>query len=130
MVGYPRGLRDEKHNTPIIRQGITATHPALDYNNKPEFVIDIAAFPGSSGSPVLIYNEGTYATESGIVVGTRVYLLGTIYGGPQLTLEGKIVVKDIPIREEPISQTSIPINLGYVIKSQKILDFESKLKNM
>ncbi len=130
MVGYPRGLRDEIHNTPIIRKGITATHPALDYNNKPEFVIDIAAFPGSSGSPVLIYNQGSYATGDGITIGTRIYLLGTIYGAPQLTLEGEVVVKDIPIRQEPISRTSIPINLGYVVRSQKILDFESKLKNM
>lgn len=63
MIGYPIGLRDEKHNLPIVRRGSTASHPALDYNGKPEFLIDMACFPGSSGSPVLIYNQGSYATK-------------------------------------------------------------------
>ncbi|OAJ33340.1 hypothetical protein A0O36_02469 [Piscirickettsiaceae bacterium NZ-RLO1] len=52
MIGYPNGIWDEKHNLPIIRRGITATHPKLPYNGKPEFLIDAACFPGSSGSPV------------------------------------------------------------------------------
>lgn len=129
MIGYPVGLRDEKHNMPIIRKGITATHPALNYNDRPEFVIDVAAFPGSSGSPVLIYDQGTFQPTKNKIE-ARMYLLGILYGGPQYTVEGKIVVKNIPIRQEPISQTTIPINLGYVIKSQKILDFEGKLKEL
>ena len=128
MIGYPIGLRDEKHNLPIIRKGSTASHPALNYNGKPEFLIDMACFPGSSGSPVLIYNQGSYATKNEIVIGRRIYLLGILYGGPQFTTEGKIVIKDIPIKQEPISKVNIPINLGYVIKSQKILDFEEILK--
>ena len=129
MIGYPIGLRDEKHNMPVIRKGITATHPAIDYNGNPEFLIDMACFPGSSGSPVLIYNEGSFSTGDGITIGTRVHLLGILYGGPQLTTEGKIIVKDIPVRQEAVSINCIPINLGYVIKSQKILEFESILKN-
>jgi len=128
MIGYPIGLRDEKYNLPIIRKGSTASHISLDYNDKPEFLIDMACFPGSSGSPVLILNQGSYATKNGIVIGTRIFLLGILYGGPQFTTEGKIVIKDIPIKQEPISSVNIPINLGYVIKSQKILDFEEILK--
>jgi len=127
MIGYPIGLRDEKHNLPIIRKGSTASHPVLDYNGKPEFVIDMACFPGSSGSPVLIYNEGGYPTRGGIVLGSRIYLLGALYAGPQFTTEGKIVIKSIPTRQIPISRVSIPINLGYVIKSSRILDFQKIL---
>ena len=53
MIGYPNGLWDTTHNMPIIRRGTIATDIKLDYNEKKEFVIDAACFPGSSGSPVL-----------------------------------------------------------------------------
>jgi hypothetical protein len=48
MIGYPNGIWDSKHNLPVIRKGITATHPRLLYNGKPEFMIDAACFPVSS----------------------------------------------------------------------------------
>jgi hypothetical protein len=53
MVGYPTGLWDEAYNLPLIRKGITATPPAIDFNNRQEFVVDMACLPGSSGSPVI-----------------------------------------------------------------------------
>lgn len=52
MVGYPDGIWDEFNNQPIVRRGITATHPKNDFNGKGEFLIDAVCFPGSSGSPV------------------------------------------------------------------------------
>lgn len=56
IIGYPLGQHDKFNYTPIYRKGITATDPNLDYNNQPQFLIDCACFPGSSGSPVFIYN--------------------------------------------------------------------------
>ncbi len=44
MIGYPNGIWDEANNMPIIRRGITATHPNFNYNGKPEFMIDAACF--------------------------------------------------------------------------------------
>jgi len=129
MIGYPIGLRDEKHNLPVIRKGSTASHPAVDYNDNPEFLIDMACFPGSSGSPVLVYNQGSYPTQKGITIGTRIYLLGILYSGLQFNTEGKIIVKNIPTKQEPVTEVSIPVNLGCVIKSQKLLDFEKSLIN-
>lgn len=58
MIGYPIGLWDEINNFPIVRDGITASHPALDFNGKSIGVIDMACFPGSSGSPILICMKG------------------------------------------------------------------------
>ena len=58
MIGYPNGIWDEKNNMPIVRRGITATNPKYDYNGLPIFVMDCACFPGSSGSPVLIFEQG------------------------------------------------------------------------
>lgn len=48
MVGYPKGLRDTKNNLPLFRKGITASHPAIDFNNKNIGAVDMACFPGSS----------------------------------------------------------------------------------
>jgi len=122
MAGYPIGLWDEKNNLPLIRRGITASHPALDFCGRPEFLIDAACFPGSSGSPVLLANFGSYYTKDGsLVVGTRLALLGVLYAGPQMTVEGKIVAKPIPTTVEPVSEARVMIHLGYVIKAREIL---------
>lgn len=56
MIGYPNGLGDEVNNLPLIRRGVIAIHPKFDYNNKTDIVIDVACFPGSSGSPICICN--------------------------------------------------------------------------
>ena len=65
FIGYPNGIWDSVNNMPILRKGSTATHPCLNYNGKKEFMIDAACFPGSSGSPVLIFNENGYKDKKG-----------------------------------------------------------------
>jgi Trypsin-like peptidase domain len=126
MVGYPNGLWDETNNLPIIRAGITATHPAIDYNGKPEFVIDAACFGGSSGSPVFFYNSGMRPQRGGgIAMGAPVaLLLGVLYAGPMYTAQGDIVVVDVPTQKVGVASSAIPMNLGYVIKSRCLLDFD------
>ena len=43
-------------------------------------MIDVACYPGSSGSPVLIFNEGSYNKKgAGLVVGDTSFLLGVLY---------------------------------------------------
>lgn len=129
MVGYPAGIWDPLNNMPIFRRGISATHPRLDYNGRSEFVVDAACFPGSSGSPILLLNEGMYCKkDGGTVIGTRFKLLGVLYAGPQYMADGTIQVVDVPTQQRAISKTSIPSNLGFVIKAQRILDFEEPLK--
>lgn len=131
MIGYPNGIWDYKHNLPIIRRGITATHPKLPLNGKPEFMIDAACFPGSSGSPVFLANIGSFVNEKGnLCAGTRISLLGTLYAGPQHTTTGEIVVVDIPTTATPVSVSSIPNNLGLVIHAKKLLDFEPILQDL
>lgn len=65
MPGYPIGIWDNKNNMPIIRRGVIASHPNLDFCGKSEFLVDIACFPGSSGSPVLLYNAGMHLKKGG-----------------------------------------------------------------
>ena len=129
MIGYPNGIWDEKHNLPIIRRGITATHPKLAFNGKPFFVIDASCFPGSSGSPIFLANLNSYMNSNGdLCVGPRVALLGILFAGPQHSATGEIVVVESPIDTKPISVSLIPNNLGYAIHASRILDFETLLE--
>lgn len=131
MIGYPNGIWDEKHNLPIIRKGITATHPKLPYNGKPEFMIDAACFPGSSGSPVFLANIGSFVSDTGaLCAGTRISLLGTLYAGPQHTAAGEVRVVNVPTANKPISISTIPNNLGLVIHASKLDDFEPILQKI
>lgn len=121
MVGYPNGLWDEANNAPITRRGITATHPLLKYRGRNEFLIDAACFPGSSGSPVFVYESGMYRSgPNSMSPGERVALIGILWGGPQFTAEGTVVAKPIPHNATGAATTNIPMNLGFVLSADEL----------
>lgn len=123
MVGYPIGLSDAYNHKPILRKGITATHLKKDYQGKKEFLLDMACFPGSSGSPIFILNQGTFTTvNGGIVMGNRIHFVGVLYGGPQYSTAGTLNFANLP--NMPVPVVNIPTNLGIAIKSERVLDFE------
>lgn len=78
FIGYPNGLYDDKNKVSIIRQGITATPIWNDFKGEEVFLIDAGVFPGSSGSPVFIYNQGAYPIRDGIAMGNRLLFVGVI----------------------------------------------------
>ncbi len=39
MIGYPNGIWDSRHNFPVFRAGVAATHYRYDWNGRPEFLI-------------------------------------------------------------------------------------------
>lgn len=125
MVGYPQGLMDTFNHKPIIRRGITATHPKNNYMGKAETLLDIAAYPGSSGSPVFILNEGSYLSGNTLQIGSRIKLLGVLYAGPQFTAIGQISFFNLPVKPVPI--INLPNNLGIIIKAKAILDIETMI---
>lgn len=127
MVGYPIGLWDQVNNLPLFRKGSTASHPAIDWNGRKEFIIDAACFPGSSGSPVFIFNKGGYVEKSGSMnIGTsRLYLLGVLWGGPIYGATGEISAIPIPTSIDIQVVTTIPTNLGFVLNSSAILDIDT-----
>ena len=125
MLGYPIGLSDRVNNKPVIRKGATASHPGKDYQGKMEILLDIPCFPGSSGSPVFIFNRGTYSTPGTVHVGDRVMLLGIAYGMITWKHDGNLKLANLPIDVSPIGGT--PINLGVSIKSLRLLDFKTIL---
>lgn len=132
MIGYPIGIWDSLNNMPIFRKGVIATRPELDYEGRKEFMIDAACFPGSSGSPVLLLNRGSFTTRDGKTVLGKVLikLLGILYAGPQHTVKGELQILPVPTTSAPSVISLIPTNLGLVIKAERLLDFEAILSKM
>lgn len=124
MIGYPQGLWDNINNLPIVRRGITATPYKYDYRGKKEFVVDMACFPGSSGSPVFVLNQGSYSEGNEVILGNRLLLLGIEYASPSLNEKHQFELTNTLSWE-----TSQQLNLGFVIKSERLCDFEPILES-
>jgi trypsin-like peptidase len=120
MVGYPVGLADQHNNLPIVRRGITATPASVNYQGKQEFLVDMAVFPGSSGSPVFLLNEGAFTNRGGLSFGTRFILLGVLYAGHQQLATGEIVAAPAPTATGDVAVIKQMVHLGLCIKSTRI----------
>ena len=129
FVGYPTGIYDKKNLIPIARKGITATPIFLDYEGKPQFLIDGAVFPGSSGSPVFICNLGGYSTRGkGFTVGNRVLFLGILSAAHKYS--NNIEYQQVPTVKVPDLFSTQFSNLGIVYKSKLIIELiENIIKN-
>lgn len=79
FIGYPDNRFDEVNNLPLLRTGIISSHPRLNYNGEPVFIIDAQVFPGSSGSPVFIDLTYENFKNGEIVLGPKdIKLLGVV----------------------------------------------------
>lgn len=122
MVGFPNGIMDETNNLPVVRRGTLATHYEADYLGQTNFVVDIAAFSGSSGSPVFAFFDQFLPDEKGQIVFTsqpRVHLIGVLHSGPVMTAEGKVVPVPVPTTLQGV-KTNLMIHLGYCVKGGRI----------
>ena len=129
MIGYPDGLEDSYNNKPIIRKGITSTHVKNNYNNKKEFLIDMACFILKKIFYKIPFNdENSYSKKGEVYIGSRVRLLGLLYAGPQHTSIGDIKFEYIPTTPKAVIHT--PNNLGLVIKASRILELEKIMKEI
>jgi len=128
MIGYPNGIYDEVNNLPIVRKGITATPFWIDFNGKKNFLADISCYPGSSGSPVLVLEEGVTKDRYGnISIGkNRLKLLGINSSVFLNTLTGDVYVQDTAQLKAVVSS---PNNLAIIIKSEELLAFDTIVKD-
>jgi len=132
MIGYPNGIWDSANNMPILRRGITATHANLNYEGRLEFMIDAACFPGSSGSPVFLFNVGSWPDRRGNIImgGIRIKLLGVLYAGPQHTATGEVRIVTIPTQQRVLAFSTIPNNLGLVIKASRLRELDGEVRKL
>ena len=123
FVGYPSGIYDKVNNLPITRRGSTATPPSVDYEGKPVFLIDASVFQGSSGSPVLIHDNGSWRSRDGsLMSGQRLFLLGILGSVFYRETDGTLTFEEIPATVQPVVRTSQMIDLGIVYKARTIVE--------
>lgn len=123
FIGYPIGIWDTKNLLPIARKGITATPIAVDFRGEPQFLIDASIFPGSSGSPVFLYNPGIYADKSGgTVVGTRLLFLGIVASVFFKKDINEIRILSIPTADVPVAISKQMVDLGVVFKASTVIE--------
>jgi hypothetical protein len=124
FVGYPDGLYDRKHNTPIFRSGIAATPVSLDWCGRPQFLVDASVFPGSSGSPVFLVQNPPYRSGQNVILGgaTRVFFLGVMTWVMDTPMHAEVEIARVP--RVDVRQ---PIGLGIV---QKWMTIEENINEM
>jgi hypothetical protein len=126
MVGYPGAWWDSTNNYPIVRRGITASHPGIDFEGKPDIALDMACFWGSSGSPVLLPQDLGRVKQVAFFDETRPFaFLGVFYFGGTHPVEGEVLIPS----PHPIStQSMIPANLGLIVKAKEVAALASHLE--
>ena len=131
VVGYPQGIWDEYRNLPIFRSGVTASPAMLDYQNESKFLIDCSIFPGSSGSPVFLYNSGVVldAKNNSASFGERLKLLGVVFAVQLYQANGQVIQQSVPTNTNQVAQIGMPNNLGVVVKSREILPLLDEIQN-
>ena len=126
MVGYPNSIWDKHNNKPIFRRGITATSMKLDYDGKPNFLVDVATFPGSSGSPIFIANANGYGFRNDFYMGQRLFLIGVAFRVFHNTIKGDIV--PFPINKIQLAPVvGMPNHLGIAIRFDQLFAFNKLL---
>lgn len=130
MVGFPNGLMDTENNLPVVRRGTLATHYKADYLGKPNFVVDIASFGGSSGSPIFAFYENMRPTEDGgmgFFTEPAAFLIGVLHSGPVLNAQGKIVPAPVPTNY-PVAEVPMMLHLGYALKARLIEELRGEIE--
>lgn len=125
-VGYPLDIYDSVNNMPIARQGITATSLEFDYMGRPDFLVDVACFPGASGSPIYVYTDGIRVEKNGDVnLGLQTAIL---VGVIRESVSALTPVMEGENRTNLSSSSSM--NIAIAIKSRKLLEIADILNDM
>ncbi|TWT29180.1 hypothetical protein KOR34_53190 [Posidoniimonas corsicana] len=125
MVGYPDLIEDSVNNMPVFRKGICATHPHLNYDGNPDFLTDIASYPGSSGSPVFLHRS-LWPLAGGKALGPYTKLLGIHHSGMEFTTSGDV---DVVTPEAFVSQSKVPMHIGIAVRCEKLRELGEAIQS-
>ena len=107
FVGYPSLFYDKKNYLPIMRTGIIASVPRIDFNGERCVLVDAPVFGGSSGSPVFITHNGNYK------------LLGII--SQSVSVVCNFIPVQVPAAESKTAHRPVEsLNIGIVFKKETI----------
>lgn len=122
FVGYPEDAYDQKNNLPVIRKGTTASLPWVDYEGRSEFLIDASVFPGSSGSPVFIYNRPPWQDKYGQLMKEERLLFVGVLKAAQYRTSTLVIVSDTDEEPQRRIVAEEMIDLGVVLKARCVAE--------
>lgn len=111
FIGYPANRYDHKNYLPILRGGVIASIPKIDFEGKPQVLVDAQVFQGSSGSPVFATLNGEWK------------FIGVIFQAMVRNQEVQI----IETAQQAVTQEMLGI--GMIIKSTEVKKLIEKAKN-
>ena len=122
LVGYPYGFFDTANALPIWKTGTIASEPTVDFEKKPLLLIDVAAFPGMSGSPVFAIASGIYemADGSAVTPGSVREFLG-VYASMQTVGKNKFLEQLTHGAQYGIRDLE-SLQIGHVWKAKLVLE--------
>jgi hypothetical protein len=120
LIGYPAEIKKELEGTPLIKKGITATPLFIDFDKKKEFLIDIAAYNGSGGAPVFVYQNSNSDRNDQRMEGQRILLAGISTATWTKGFAERIYPDDRRDQE----------NTSIIIKAERILEFKKVLNEI
>jgi hypothetical protein len=122
LLGYPYGFFDTRNFLPVWKTGHLATEPNVDFQGQPVFLVDVSAFPGMSGAPVIGVSSGVYESESGAMMsGVQRRLLG-IFSAMRMVRPRTTVDAGGQQIDTAAVTPGDSLQLGYVWKAQLIAD--------
>lgn len=119
LLGYPYGFYDTVNRLPVWKTGHVASEPSVDFENKPVFIVDVSAFPGMSGSPVLAVANGIYESEDGVMRSGRVLKLLGIFSAMPVVRDARV---DAATADAADRRPTVSLQLGYVWKAGLVAD--------
>jgi hypothetical protein len=131
VVGYPVGLWDSVNNRPIVRRGITATPMDVDFDGKPEFLIDAASFEGASGSPVFLYQSHFGQTSEGVFTffaAPRTRFVGVLTESEEHSREAELTNVFATSESGATARVEVPLHIGHVVKARCLVDLELEVQ--
>ena len=122
LLGYPYGFFDTKNFLPVWKTGHLASEPAVDFQGEPVFLVDVSAFPGMSGAPVVAVSNGVYENEAGdMMTGVQRKLLG-VFSAMRMVKTRPAVDSSGMAVEASTPSPGDSLQLGYVWKAGLIND--------
>lgn len=119
FVGYPAGYYDHSNLTPIFRRGVTASPIHLNYNDRPEFLVDGAVYFGSSGSPVFILRKRSFWNQMKTHYRHQFVFLGVMSEVMRTSFDGQLGFIHPAALAEGVAAARL-LNLGVVLKGHLV----------
>lgn len=133
VVGYPVGLWDSVNNRPVVRRGITATPLDVDFDGRPEFLIDAASFEGSSGSPVFRYQSPLAQIDRvhfDLLTAPRIRFAGVLACGEEHVRQAELTNVLQASDSGAYAGVDIPLHIGHVIKASTLEPLVESLRQL